>query len=751
MFALISPLFFYVIGSIGVIIPLVLHLIQNRKTVKMPFSTIRFLLLAQEKSASRIRMENILLWIIRTCLLVFLALAFAMPMLRSKRMGTFFGRSPRDVAIVIDGSYSMDYNLGSKTVWTKSIDTATVICEGLSEQDRLCIFVARDHVEPIIEQLSGDIDAAISQIKALEFTQRSSQLAPAVMAAYDALTEADTRREREIHIITDMQALPWDSFGSQGATGDTVNASIDSAENDETENADPATTSSIGVWDPGKIDQKRSTFFVSLLGAESPENMSPLQLKIEPQLILANTSSKATVRIGYTGPAKSTTATLWIDDKEVSTQSIIVDANQTVECSFLVPPMSGGWHAARVEIPDDNLLLDNTFHVLVSVKERFPTLCVGSRDDTLFLRAALKAGQSKGGIEADWVEPGSINEDKLAEYSCIFLCNALPLAGGEVSALESFVDRGGLLVVFPGNSAMLGDYQAWNCLPALPTMIEPVGNSKRKEILHWETRQHALLQSLKIGESTLSVVNSKRLVWDKLEEHAESIILHGENPFMAGRKYGHGYVLLFSVSADRSWTDFPLSPFYLPIIHQIVEFGAGVGSHPQYVWCSDNIPLSQCLPEATYNTVLEAPDGTRLPVSSTLMGLQTVLSIENLNQAGIYRMTPPNGGEPVPALAVNMQRTESNLTPLDPAEIPDKLAVENVQVARDQEELLAQLMESRVGITFGEHLLWVVLILAILEFLLANRLSKGTSSMGPKLGIDAAGKPSTTQAGGGSN
>jgi len=116
MFDLLSPLFFYIGGTVGVLVPLVLHLIQSRRTIRVKISTTRFLRLAQEKASRRIKLENILLWILRTALLVTLALAFAMPMLRSKRIGKWFGRSPRDVAIVIDGSYSMDYYLGRSTV-----------------------------------------------------------------------------------------------------------------------------------------------------------------------------------------------------------------------------------------------------------------------------------------------------------------------------------------------------------------------------------------------------------------------------------------------------------------------------------------------------------------------------------------------------------------------------------------------------------------------------------------------------------
>jgi len=707
-------MFFIVMGSLGVLIPLLLHLIQNRRRVKVSFSTLRFLRLAQKQSSRRVRLENIVLWLIRTCLLVLLALAFAMPMLRSRGTGTVFGRAPRDVAIVIDGSYSMDYDLGRTTVWTKAVEMAVAIVEGLGEQDRFCIFVARDHVDPLIEQLSGDGEAAVSRLQALTYSQTSSQLAPTVMDANEALLDSEIRREREIHIITDGQALPWDDFGGDGSE-DAV----------------------IGTWDPAKIDETRTTVFVSLLGVDKPENVSPTELKVEPSLILAEVPSKATVRLGLSGLPPETRVTFRIDDDDVATQAII-PTGDSAELVFSVPPLSAGWHAASVDVPDDNLQIDNSFYVVLRVEDRFPALCVGSRDDTVFIRAALKAGQSGGSIASEWVEPGGIDGEKLKDYACVFLCNAIPLDAGEVSALEAFVDEGGLLVIFPGNAAVPGDYFAWNCLPAKPTGIAKPSVSKRKGILHWNARQHALLESMRLDDSPLSVLVRKRLVWDKLEERAEAIISHAEVPFMAGRPYGRGYVLLFSVSADRTWTDFPLSPFYLPVLLQIIEFGAGVGSHPQFAWCAEELSLSRYLPEATLDTALKTPDGQPLRVRSAVVGGSTVLHVENLDKAGIYTMSDP-GGRSAPALAVNMSRKESELRPIASTAIRDVLALENVEVARDLEALQAQLLENRIGRTFGEQLLWLVLVLAALEFLLANRLLREPPTLSKSLGIESAG------------
>ena len=114
----LSP-FFLIFAGIGAAIPLVLHLMQNKRKVQLPFPTLRFLKLAEKSNSKRIRLENFLLWLIRTLIMALLGLAFAMPMIRSSGLG-WLGDSPRDVAIVLDASYSMGYHAGRGTVWEKA-------------------------------------------------------------------------------------------------------------------------------------------------------------------------------------------------------------------------------------------------------------------------------------------------------------------------------------------------------------------------------------------------------------------------------------------------------------------------------------------------------------------------------------------------------------------------------------------------------------------------------------------------------
>src|ERR1035437_8500045 len=209
MWSFLNPLFLSALAA--ALIPLVLHLWQRQRIVIVPFSTVRFLKLAQKRSSNRVRLENILLWLLRTLIMLLLALAFAMPILRITSLRQLVGASRRDVAIVWDVSYSMDYVSGQKKVWAASRDTVVALIEGLRHGDRVCLFLADDDVTPLIEQPTTDLEMVLSQVRALEAGTTPSQLRPAVLAALSALKESG-KREKELFIITDGQKLPWTSF-----------------------------------------------------------------------------------------------------------------------------------------------------------------------------------------------------------------------------------------------------------------------------------------------------------------------------------------------------------------------------------------------------------------------------------------------------------------------------------------------------------------------------------------------------------
>lgn len=728
MWILLAPVFLW--AATAVVIPLVLHLLSKRKTVRIRFSTIRFLKLAEKESSSRAMIENILLWLLRTLLLIFLVLAFCRPVIRTKSsIADFFKRAPRDIAIVLDKSYSMGYDLGGKTVWDEAIATAIGVVQGLDKNDRVSLFMASDGVEPIISEPTPDKELALSLLKGLATGTGSSQIYPALAAANDVLMMEADQRDREIHIITDGQALPWAGFGQSG----TNEASLP----EQLTGQDKASETPKQVR---KLEAKTEVF-VTIVGASDPVNATPIDVEIKPDLIMTNISAQIQVKLGCTGQVRESPVALRIDDREVAKRSVVFGEKN--EVSFSVPPMEAGMHTAKIEMPPDNLAIDNEFHFLFKVKDTVRSLCVGSQADTFFLMRALnpdKDGTTAFTVER--VDAGGFTAAKLDSYSCVLLCNAMPLAGQAMVALEEYVAMGGLMVVFPGDGAGPQAYESFRCLPGRPVTLESPPFDSRRQILNWRKPQDPILQALQLEKGTAPVVGIvKRMAWGALDPAAEILITAGaEDPFLTARNFGNGRAMFFSVSADRSWANFPLSPFFLPITQRVMIYGNRMLSIKPYFWTSKNLSLTEHISQATESSSITGPDKKPVPVRNTMVENRKVLYIEDVAKPGVYSISSALSGKSEPAFAVNMARIESDLKPIDADKIPQIIGGGSVSVAKGKDDLARLLEERRTGRSLAERILWLVLILSVIEVLYANRRTKTSRPLSASLSVEPSGK-----------
>lgn len=733
MISFLTPIFLAALAAAS--IPLILHLIQSSRTERLPFSTIRFLKVAQKRSSRRIKMENFVLWLLRTLLLILLALAFAMPIIRTKKFGNLVSRTARDVAIVIDGSYSMNYQVNQKDVWNEAKELAVTLVEGLGDNDRFCIYLAGDYVTPVFEQLSGKKEEAATRIRALPQPTGASHLCPATMAALDAMEQDARRGERELHIISDYQMLPWVSFKKGTTTSNTVSGSTVQTRTAQT------------PWDPAKV-RDNTTCFVTLLGTPDPENVAAMDVELEPKLITAEIPCQVTVSLLRAGPSLDTAVSIFVDDKEVARRSVTMEKGASKKMQFMLPLLSGGIHAVRVETPEDSLPDDNPFYFLVRVREKLPVLCAGEQDNLLFLKTALGVGaDGVSPINAKIIRPDALSGENLSTYSCVFLCNAVGLPGQMIKLLENYVAAGGLLIVFPGDRTAVTDYGLWANMPAEPASFTELPVANRKRLLVWDKPQHPVLWGLAKPGVAPSVVIKRQLKCPTLKEKAETLVSTGSGePLLMFRPHGRGAVMLFSVSADRSWSDFPLSPFFLPIMHQLTQYAAGVGAGKPYLWATESLALREYLPEATHDSTIMGPDNKPVSLRSTVTEAGTDIYAEGLTKPGYYTLSTPGAGAAKPALAVNIPRMESDLTSVTQQEIPDIVGIPALHVAIGKDDLIKKLEDFRIGQSLTESLLWLVLLLAIAEVFYANYLLRKNSKLTDELKIDPSGRVKEKQA-----
>jgi hypothetical protein len=249
--------------------------------------------------------------------------------------------------------------------------------------------------------------------------------------------------------------------------------------------------------------------------------------------------------------------------------------------------------------------------------------------------------------------------------------------------------------------------------------------AQRNRILTWDLPQHPLVRTLREGIGIPTAAVRRRLTFGTLHESTQRIVSMGPNqPFLLERAFGAGKVLLFAVSADRTWSDFPLSPFFLPLLLQCADSGAGAGPKSPFEWTTDLLPLGDYFPDSKTPPNLKGPDNQSVSVRASVLEGRTALHAENLALPGFYLLNSPEDSNGKPILAVNTLREESDLAPVTEAEVEKKLAVERAHFARDLQTLRTLIEEHRVGRTYGEHLLWLALVLIAVEFTCANALGR---------------------------
>lgn len=703
----LTPLFL-IAAAVGASVPLFLHLMQNRRKVTMTFPTLRFLKLAEKRSSSKVRLENLLLWLLRTLIMGLIGMAFAMPMLR-KSAFAWSGEAPRDVAIVIDASASMGYRKSDKTVWDDALESAAAVIEGLGEKDRVCIYLARQQPEAVVVEPIADKKEVLTRLKNLTLGSTTSQIGPALEEAVKALKKSDENREMEIHILTDNQAVPW-----------------------QAKSADTASSGKSPFTDLNKL-----TVFVSILGVEAPDNTAPASIAIQPTRLRKGVEAKVATTFSRSGPNSETTAVFTVDGKEAGRRALKTSTTAPETAEFRIPPLEQGLHAAKIETPDDNLSEDNAIHFILNVEKSMPVLVVGEKEDTLFvqtaLRTALGAPQAVVTVTSD-----DLAKQSLQNHACIILCNALPLSGQAINALETHVRAGGSLVVFPGMKASPNDYKSLPFLPAFPGAMEQVPPTEAKKSLSWDKAMHPLILPLREGSASPSLSLRRSAAISKVEPGAEVLVsMNTQEPFLIEKPHGNGKVLLFTVSADRSTSDFPLSPFYLPLLVQCADY-----SSPQsapYIEGTGTVILNELFPGMSEAPKITGPDGKNIPVRANAADGRTVFVAENMFLPGVYKISSGSGENSQFDLAVNIPRGESDLAPITPAEIIPRLGEVNLKIATDLPTLRTQMEESRVGRTFGEQILWLVLVLAVVEFWYANSLSRRGAMGREKLELDFSG------------
>jgi aerotolerance regulator-like protein/VWA domain-containing protein len=620
----VAPL---ILGALAALaIPVVIHLIQRERKRVVEFPSLMFLRRIPYQSVRRRRIRHWALLMLRLAALALIVAAFARPFFRRDTLAAATQQSAREVVILVDNSYSMEY--GGR--WTRAQGAARDAIDGLSAGDRASLVLFSSGAEVAVRSTSdrGRLTSALAAASAGPGTTR---FAPALKLAGSLLSESPLPR-REVVLISDFQRRGWEQTPGR----------------DDVRLPDKTIVTPIAVGDA-------STANVSV----TPVSLQRTRFENQDRLIV--TAGVA----NHSAAAAHVALSLDVNGQQMQALPVSVEPNGTASVTFAPFTVSSRNMRATVRLPADALARDNVFHFVVSPGEPVRTMVVnraGAERESLYLLRALSIGDTPR-IEITERTSDTLSDSDL-RVAAVVILNDVPVSEAVADRLARFVQAGGGLLFSSGPHASWPAARA-DVLPGSPAAIvdRTSGTAARLGALEFSHPVFELFRAPRSGDFSSARFYSYRAI----EKPVAAVVARYDDgtPALMERKAGEGRVLLWTSTIDLGWNDMPLKPVFLPFVHTIIRYLSDFAEAPSSQTVGQVVPALRASHASSSRgaTVALAPSGARLTLGAEDGAIE-------LGEQGFYEVrTQGAGPESAMVLASNVDLSESDLTPMDPREL----------------------------------------------------------------------------------
>lgn len=668
-------------GLAAAALPILIHLFSRRKISKIPFSSIQFLEQISRRKIKRLRMTQWIILALRTLAVALLALALSRPAIKGDSpLGS--GRGESAVAIVLDGSMSMQ-TLGTRqTLWETAVARARDVLDVLEDSDRVFI-VGTDPGSGEVEAFP-DPAAAWEHIRGREAGYAATDLAGAVSRAGQTLAQASAIN-KELFVISDFQRAGLSEEDAMGL------------------NLDPE----VRVFLLPVVDEDLPNTALSA-GQIAAEDVNP-------------TASAVLTRYGAI-PAEDLLVTVEAPGEVLAEQRVTVMPQEPVSVELDLKRVPAGDEELSVHIPRDRLEADDVYYVSAQGMGRRNTLLVQEpASPSPYLPLALSP-RKQGRYAVRVVAPAELQSLDFSAYNVVVLENVTSLGRGTLNRLRRWHQAGGVVMMVLGDRVDLRYYNQ-DLLPALMPGVR-LGNVRRVD--EATGASYALIPraqgypGFRGFDAKVDEPITGAAFWQIVEVQTSGDVrtLAEFGPGLPALVEGRGSLLL-ATSTDNKWNNLPTHAAFLPLVHQTLE----TISEKQtggVVFVGE--PITQVVDRSTLGTeelICEGPQGTFLKVDTQPDARGVQLRTEPSRLPGFY--TIRTGGHVVVRRAVNPNPRESDLAVLSPRELDSWFPGDHVKRLPLSAELRVPVREARYGREFWKELVAVVLLLLIVEGWLSRR------------------------------
>ncbi len=613
----------WLLGGLAALgVPVFVHLLRRHVATPRPVSSLMFFERGIQSSTRHRRLKYILLFALRSALVLLVVIAFAHPFVRRPATS---GRGHL-LLIVLDNSFSMRAGSRFATAKQEALATLSAKPHGAAAE----IMALGGQVEILTQPITDDaqLRSALESIQPGDGHANFGDLGRTVRSLAETV-----HQPIDLHLFSDMQrtAMP-SNFADMVLPANVVLTLHSVAESTPPPN-----------WTIESVDAP----------AELPDPKDPRR------------SHARAVIAGFNTPASQKTVSLIINGKTAATRKVEIPANGRATVDFTPLDIGYGFNRCSVRIEgNDAFPVDDAtvFAIRRSDPERVLFVhATGETRSATYFGSALSAAAPGSFIVQSMAAEQTTDLDP-SKSSFVVLSDVASLPSIFEHALAQYVARGGDVFI------ALGTHSGRRALiPLWGVGIVDIRDFARAgtgaTLGQVDFSFPALAQSQPArdngGWSAVKVFYAS--VVDPGSARVAARLADG-TPFLLDRQIGEGHMLLLTSGLDNLTNDLPLHPIFVAFVDHAAHYLSGTErlTGSQLVDSFVQLRSSAEPVGAVTNVEVIDPEGRR-PLS--LDEARTAQTFR-LARAGFYQIHFVNGREAV--IGVNPDRLESNLEPLPP-------------------------------------------------------------------------------------
>ena len=455
-------------------VPVIIHLLNRNRYRVVNWAAMRFLLAAQRKTSRRMRLEQIVLLVVRALLVLLLvaAMTAVMPwaedlwnrLLPGHTVFANVGGRRTHKILVVDGSFSMGRKRGDGTCFDRAKEMALQIVQEGTGGDGFSVVLMSAPPRSVVAEPSDDGRKVADEVQNLRLPHGNGDLAMTLSTVEAMLRRSPSKfEEHEVYFLTDLQKSTWTS--RQAVNPLPLLQKIQGQARCIFLDASPGT-------EGGKDDFDNLAVTGLTLG--TPLATTGAETLLQATVQNYGTKNHDNVHIELlVGRARVTSADPAFALRVVAEKAESLAPGQSKTFTFRHKFGTAGQHVVQVRIGADELELDNTRSAVITVKDTVPVMLVNGKPSadpferaTEFLEHALNPFL-KGLVPHDVpARPKTLSVSQFADagvgdltpYDCVFFGDVPRLSAAEVKRLETHIRRGGGAVFVLGPHVDRDDY-----------------------------------------------------------------------------------------------------------------------------------------------------------------------------------------------------------------------------------------------------------------------------------------------------